>query len=54
MNICVTEDKVDDVLNSCSEATDSGVSNFPGMSYEQGVEYAINWLLNDGDHPINE
>jgi hypothetical protein len=43
------EDDINDVLNECSEAADSGTSKFPGMTYEQGVEAAIRWMLGDDD-----
>lgn len=50
-----TQEEIDDVLNTCAEALDSG-SKFPGMSYEEGVEAAIRWLLDDGNpgHPFEE
>ena len=42
-----TQNQIDEVLNQCSEAADSGRSKFPGMSYEQGVEAAIRWMQGD-------
>jgi hypothetical protein len=34
--IKVKQEEVDEVLNECLEAEDTGHSKFPGMSYEQG------------------
>lgn len=48
-----TEDEINDVLNRCADICDEGGSTYPGASYEEGVEHAINWLLNGGDHPFN-
>lgn len=47
-------DQIDDVLNECSKAADSGLSKYPGMSYEQGVEAAIRWLQGDGSNPLED
>ena len=39
------EAKIDDVLNKCADAEDEGRSQYPGMTYEQGVRIGIEWLL---------
>lgn len=50
-----TEDEIDELLNECSECEETGDSHFPGMSYENGVKAAIEWLNGDTDsHPIKE
>lgn len=49
-----TQDQFDDVLNMCSEKADEGGSNWPAMSYEQGVEAAIRWVLGEGPHPMRD
>lgn len=49
-----TQDQVDEVLNQCAEAADSGDSKYPAMSYEQGVEYAIRWMTENGPHPLED
>jgi len=54
MSIQPTQNEIDDVLNTCMEAEDDGRSIYPGMSYEQGVLAAINWMRGDGVHPIEE
>ena len=52
MTTTPTQNEIDDVLNACMEAEDEGSSIFPGMSYEQGVTYAINWMRGEGPHPL--
>lgn len=39
---------IDAVLNKCAEQEDDGGSQYPGMSYEQGVKAGIEWLTNSG------
>jgi len=36
--------EIDRVLNWTYDAMDEARSNFPGMSYEDGVRAAIEWL----------
>jgi hypothetical protein len=46
-----TEQEIDDLLNQASESADN--SKYPGMSFEQGIEYAIKWLTEkDAVHPF--
>ena len=40
-----TDGEIENVLNRCSESEDTGRRKYPGMSYEQGVRAAIEWLL---------
>ena len=49
-----TEDQINAVLDQCMNAANTGISAYPGMSYEQGVEYAIDWLLEDGVQPFDD
>ena len=49
------QSKVDRVLNTCVEREESGDSPFWGMTYEQGVEQGIRWLLGETDYdPVAE
>ena len=48
------EDDINDVLNQCVEAEESGDSKYPGMSYEQGVQAAIRWMQGDGSNPMED
>lgn len=45
-----TNDEIDDVLDWCLEAEETG-TNFGGMTYEQGVSAAIYWMRGDGENP---
>jgi hypothetical protein len=38
------QEEIDEVLNKCADAMDHG-SMFHGMSYEEGIHQAIQWLL---------
>ena len=48
------EDDINDVLNRCVEAEESGDSKYPGMSYEQGVLATIRWWQGDGPNPMED
>ena len=50
-----TDDSIDDLLNQCSEAEENGTSQFPGMTYEQGIQAAIRWLTDNSEaHPLED
>lgn len=40
----VDQEDIDMLLNECREREDRGGSKYPGMTYEQGVIAAIEWL----------
>jgi len=49
-----TDEEINDLLNACSDQTDKGGSKFPGMSYEEGLQAAIEWLTSVSDeHPLD-
>lgn len=48
-----TPEEIDDLMNRCSDCENSGESIYPGMTYEQGIQAAINWL-DGGDHPLDD
>ena len=52
MTVQRTDDQVNDLLNRCAEAEEIGESAYPGMSYEQGIKAAIEWL-EGGDYPFD-
>lgn len=55
MNIIRTEQEIWDLLNQCMDSENTGASNYPSMSYEQGIKAAIEWITGDtNDHPIND
>lgn len=50
-----TSSEVDDVLNWAADAEDEGVKHFPGMSYEEGVSYALRWVFGlSDDNPMED
>ena len=49
-----SDDEIDDLLNDCSMAEMDG-SKYPGMTFEQGVEYAIKWVTDrESSHPLED
>lgn len=49
-----TDQEVDDVLDKATKQGEAGCTRWPGMSYEQGVEAAIRWLIgHDEDNPLD-
>ena len=48
------ENEINDVLNQCVESENEGESRWPGMTYEQGVEAAIEWMQGDGPNPMED
>ena len=55
MNIIRSEQEIWDLLSQCAEVEETGSSNYPSMSYEQGIKAAIEWIIGDiKDHPIND
>ena len=55
MNIVRSEREIWDLLSQCAEVEETGASNYPGMSYEQGIKAAIEWIIGDvKDNPIND
>jgi len=55
MKLARTEKQKDDLLNRCADLDDSGKNPFFGMTYAQGVQNGINWMLGDMDEdPLEE
>ena len=44
-----SQSEIEDVLNECSENEQEGIAKFPGMTYEQGVKYGIEWVMGESD-----
>lgn len=50
-----TQDEVDELMNLVSEVIDDEGTRFSGMTYEQGVQATIDWLLGNTDvNPMAE
>ena len=56
MYIVRTDEEINALLNECSEAEEFGKTKFRGMTYEQGIKAAIEWLtdLEVDDNPLEE
>lgn len=55
MQIKITEKQIDDVVNDAYENIEEGTSRWPGMTYEQGVANALQWVTGDSeDRPFEE
>ena len=53
--ITPTIKEIDDVLNQCDDAEVNGEEKFPGMTYEQGIAYAIRWLIGqEKENPLTD
>lgn len=52
MNIVPSEKDIDELLNRCVENEKAGITEYSGMTYEQGIKAGIKYLLG-GDKPFN-
>lgn len=44
-----SEKEIDEVMDKAADAEDSGRTQWPNMTYEQGVRQAIAWIIGDDD-----
>lgn len=50
-----TQREVDSVLGDCADSISEGSSKYPGLTYEEGVQAALDWILgNTDDQPMAE
>ena len=54
MQTKVTENEILDAIDKCKNWTESGESQWPRMTYEDGVRDALEWVLGNGDNPMDE
>lgn len=52
MNIVPSEKDIDQLLNRCVENEEAGITEYSGMTYEQGIKAGIEYLLY-GEKPFN-
>jgi hypothetical protein len=50
-DLAVSEEEIDEQINAAVENMDSVGSKWPGMSYEQGVRDALEWVTGSSDDP---
>lgn len=48
--------EIEDTIDRALQLNGQGRSNYPGMTYEQGVEDALRWVLNQSgaENPMDE
>lgn len=50
-----TQEEIDEQLNKAADVADSGISQWPGMTYEQGVDNALRWVTGQvDDRPMDD
>lgn len=50
-----SDQEIDDLLNDCAEEEGEGTTRFKGMTYEQGIKAAIEWLIDPiFSHPLED
>ncbi|MBA7543171.1 hypothetical protein ES705_35501 [subsurface metagenome] len=55
LTIAREDSEVDEVLNKCSEMENEGKNPFFGLTYAQGVEQGIRWLIGEEEEqPLSE
>jgi hypothetical protein len=48
-----TDEEVDELMNMAAESADSGVSAYPGKTYEAGIAAACEWVFGfTNEHPL--
>jgi hypothetical protein len=50
--IVVTDEEINEQMNRGTAAEETGDSKYSGMSYEQGVRDALEWIVYGGDKPL--
>ncbi len=48
--------EIDKLINQLVEQLHerNGASKHPGLSYESGVRYALEWVLGSDEHPLDD
>ena len=50
-----TKEEIEALYGDVLKSQEIRQVKFPGMSYEDGIKYAIDWILGDCDiHPMND
>lgn len=51
----VTWDEIDQIIEQIDEKQETGSTDFPGKTYEDGIRAAIEWVTGMGDlHPLDK
>jgi hypothetical protein len=50
-----SDEEIDELINKCHEQANKGRSKYPGMSFEEGVREALDWVFGDQEeNPLAE
>lgn len=52
IKITRSQEQLDELMNKVATIIDEGGSTYPGMTYEQGVQAAIDWLEGRDESPL--
>ena len=52
MNIKLEETEIFETIDECTKRISNGLSEFPSMTFEEGVQMALEWILGRGDNPL--
>lgn len=51
----VTEEQIHQVIDQANDvANGEDGSHYPGMSYEEGIRDALNWVISGEENPMEE
>lgn len=51
----VTWDEIDQIIDQIDEKQETGSTDFPGKTYEDGIRAALEWVTGMGDlHPLDK
>lgn len=48
-----TKEEINAASDWCRDTEETGESNYPGMTYEQGVLAALDWMQGYGENPTS-
>jgi hypothetical protein len=46
-----TQEEVNQQLDKVNDNINKGISKYPGMTYEEGIRAAIDWMSGESDEP---
>lgn len=49
-----TENEIYDVIDATNSSREEHGTQFSGMSYEDGITAALDWVLGRGENPIED
>ena len=53
--IVKSDEEINDLIQRCMDAEAKGTTKYFGLTYEQGVKVALDWVTgNDDIHPLDE